>query len=188
MFAGLNLSLLPGTLLQITGSNGAGKTSLLRILCGLSPPSQGEVRWRGEPIAKLRGEFLAEVAYIGHQHGVKGDLTARENLRLAFSLGEGNMKTSLDDVLARARLDDFSDVPTRTLSLGQKKRVALARLLVTSAQLWLLDEPLAALDIQGIGLVETILSEHLVRGGMAVVSTHQPLALSQGQITQLDLG
>jgi heme exporter protein A len=146
------------------------------------------VRWRGKPIAKLRGEFLAEVAYIGHQHGVKGDLTARENLCLACSLGKSSMQASLDDVLQRVGLKDFSDVPTRTLSQGQKKRVALARLLVTSAQLWLLDEPLAALDIQGMELVEAMVSEHLGRGGMAVVSTHQPLALSQGQITQLDLG
>ncbi len=187
LFSDLNLSLQAGRLLQVEGPNGAGKTSLLRILCGLSTPSQGEVRWCGEPIHKVREEFFAEVSYLGHHHGVKGDLTARENVRIANELSKARSVAVVQDVLQRVGLENFSDVPARTLSLGQQRRVALGRLLATQTQLWVLDEPLAALDIKGVELVEKMLSEHLLQGGMAVVSTHQPLSVQHAHVIHLNL-
>lgn len=187
LFSDLNLSLYAGQMLHVAGLNGSGKTSLLRILCGLSQAAQGEVRWQGLSINKARQAFLSEVAYLGHNHGVKGDLTPLENLQIAHNLGRPNVRITLDEALERVGLGDFYDLPARTLSAGQRRRVALSRLLVTQAQLWILDEPLTALDIQGVGLVESMLAEHLLHGGMAVVTTHNPLVVEHGQMTQLSL-
>jgi heme exporter protein A len=188
LFSDLSLSLIPGTLLQVEGLNGCGKTSLLRILCGLALPSQGEVRWHGQAIRKVRPEFMAEVAYIGHNHGIKGDLTPVENLRIACGLGRPSSINTIEAALHCVGLGDFSNVPARTLSAGQRRRVALGRLLATRAQLWVLDEPLASLDIKGTAMMEEILSEHLLQGGMAVVTTHQPLSMAPGQLSRLELG
>jgi len=187
LFTNLNLALYPGQLLQVEGSNGAGKTSLLRILCGLAAPSEGEVRWNGRAIHKVRQEFMAQVAYIGHHHGIKGDLTPVENIRIARGLGRANGAVSIEEALHRVGMDGYNDVPARNLSAGQKRRVTLSRLLATLNQVWVLDEPLAALDIKGVGLVEEMLSEHLLHGGMAVVTTHQPLSVGHGRMTRLSL-
>lgn len=187
LFSDLSLALQPGQLLHIEGTNGSGKTSLLRILCGLAAPSGGEVRWQGRAIHKIRQVFMNEVAYIGHNHGVKGDLTPLENVRIACHLGRVNDKVSIEEALYKVGLGDFYDVPARTLSAGQRRRVALSCLLATHSRLWVLDEPLTALDIKGVGLVEEMLSEHLLHGGMAVVTTHHPLSVGHGHMIRMSL-
>lgn len=187
LFRDLSLSLQPGNLLQIEGANGSGKTSLLRILCGLALPTHGEVRWQGQAIHRQRQNFMAEMTYIGHNLGVKGDLTPVENIQLACGLGRPRATVSINEAIQRVGLEAFDEVATRTLSAGQKRRVALSRLLATQAQLWILDEPLAALDIKGVALVEQMLLEHLLLGGMAVVSTHHTLSVAPAHMTRLSL-
>lgn len=187
LFSALNLSLHPGRLVQVDGANGSGKTSLLRILCGLALPSAGEVLWQGQPISRIRDVFMAEIVYIGHKHGVKDDLTPVENLRIARGLARPVATASIHDALDRVGLTEFTHAPARTLSAGQRRRVALSRLLATQARLWVLDEPLAALDTMGVALVQEILSEHLHEGGMAIITTHQPLSIRQGETVRLSL-
>ncbi len=188
LFTGLNLSLRPGNLIQIEGPNGSGKTSLLRILCGLTSPAQGEVRWCGQDIRAARPEYMAEVAYLGHSPGIKGDLTPRENLAIARGLAGANSAVSVDEALERLEMTDFDEQPVRTLSAGQRRRVALARLLATRATVWILDEPFTALDRGGVRLVEEMLAEHLVSGGMAVLTTHHPVGIAEAHVTRLELG
>ena len=187
LFAGLGFTLTPGQILQVEGPNGSGKTSLLRMLCGLLLPAQGEVRWRGVDIQAQRAEFLADVAYVGHLHGIKEDLTPRENLRMAQSLGRARDSVSLDQVLEQVGLYGFEDLPARTLSAGQRRRVALARLLVLDAHLWVLDEPFTALDRIGKALIESLLEMHSRNGGIAVLTTHQPVELKQCALLSLQL-
>ncbi|MDO9372270.1 MAG: cytochrome c biogenesis heme-transporting ATPase CcmA [Gammaproteobacteria bacterium] len=187
LFSGLSLSLRPGNLMLIEGPNGSGKTSLLRILCGLAQPSGGVVRWCGADINQARDQFRAELIYLGHNHGVKGDLTPYENLRIARDLACAKQDVTLDEALDAVGLAGFADVPARTLSAGQRRRVALARLLVTQVRLWVLDEPFTALDTRGVTLVERMLAGHLAQGGMAVVSTHHPVAVAEVDIVRLEL-
>ena len=187
LFAGLSFALEPGQILQVEGANGSGKTSLLRMLCGLLLPAQGEVRWRGEDIQNMRHEFLAEVAYVGHLHGIKEDLSPRENLRLAQALGRTRAGMSLDQALQRVGLYGFEDLPARTLSAGQRRRVALARLLISDARIWVLDEPFTALDRTGKALIEELLATHSRNGGIAVLTTHQPVNLSHCALVNLRL-
>lgn len=187
LFTNLSFALNAGTALQVEGPNGAGKTSLLRILCGLSLPSEGEVRWQGEDIRKTRSEFLDEVAYVGHIHGVKGDLTSLENLDIARSLGGTAQGISTVDALAMLGLGGYEDLPCRMLSAGQRRRVALARLLVVEARLWILDEPFTALDTTGIATVEVLITEHLISGGVAVLTSHQPITLGDQTTDHISL-
>ncbi|MBI5039858.1 MAG: cytochrome c biogenesis heme-transporting ATPase CcmA [Gammaproteobacteria bacterium] len=187
LFAGLSFSLAPGQILQIEGPNGSGKTSLLRMLCGLLQPAQGEVRWRGLDIQAQRAEFLADVAYVGHLQGIKEDLTPRENLRMVQSLGRARTSISLDQALAQVGLYGFEDLPSRTLSAGQRRRVALARLLVLDARVWVLDEPFTALDRAGKALIESLLEMHSRNDGIAVLTTHQPVGLTQCALLSLQL-
>jgi len=173
LFSGVDFRLGAGEILQIEGANGSGKTSLLRILSGLMPPSKGSVRWCGRDISKIGTEYLQNLNYVGHKPGIKDHLTPSENLRFSREFASGCTETSIHDGLKRVGLDGFHQVPVRTLSAGQGRRVALARLLVNAARLWLLDEPLAALDKSGKTMVEDLLREHLSHGGMVVVTTHQ---------------
>jgi heme exporter protein A len=172
LFDGLSFSLAPGELLRIAGSNGSGKTSLLRILAGLLTPSRGEVRWKNEPVARLREEFSRELVFLGHAPAVKDDLTPAENLEIACRLaGLAPEKKSLEKALEAFAVPDR---PVRRLSQGQRRRAALARLrLSAKVPLWLLDEPLAALDTAAAALVEALVREHVARGGAVAYTTHQ---------------
>ncbi len=187
LFSGLSFTLPPGNLMLIEGPNGSGKTSLLRILCGLARPTHGEVRWCGSEIGRAHEQFRSELIYLGHNPGVKSDLTPYENLGVTRDLTCSRKDITLDEALEQVGLAGFEDVPARTLSAGQRRRVALARLLVADASLWVLDEPFTALDTRGVMLVERMLSRHLERGGLAVVSTHHPVTVAEVNIVRLEL-
>jgi heme exporter protein A len=183
LFSGLNLGVAPGQIMQIEGANGSGKTSLLRILAGLSPPSEGEVRWRGQSVARKRAPFFAEIAYLGHHLGLKAELTVSENLKFGAALnGVRPTPEQLEQALEQVGLADRMDLPVRALSAGQRQRVALARLLSSAATLWIMDEPFTALDVGGIALVQRLLEEHAERGGLAVLTSHQAVELRGGLV------
>jgi heme exporter protein A len=188
LFAALSFRVEAGTCLHVAGENGAGKTSLLRILCGLLAPTAGEVRWRGEPTRKLREAFWEELAYVGHLNGVKDDLTAAENVRFAAAIaGRAWTHGAVRAALRELGLAGFEDRPTRTLSQGQRRRVALARLhFAAPATLWVLDEPFTALDARGVAVLTALIGAHLARGGIVVLTTHQAVELP-GRVQRLEL-
>jgi len=189
LFTNLSFSLSKGELLYLYGHNGSGKTTLMRAVCGLLHPTEGEIRWDGEPIRELSEEYTREVLYIGHKNGIKDDLTALENLRILSTLDGVHMtEEQAWDALERIGLRGFEDLPTTVLSQGQKRRVALARLLAHQAKLWILDEPFTALDKAAVELLQQVIREHLDRGGMAFLTTHQEVKLTEGQVKQLQLG
>ena len=178
LFKNLGFELERGEALLVRGGNGHGKTSLLRILCGLSVPVAGDVRWRGEPISKAHEQYGREMAYIGHANGIKDDLTPVENLRLAAALGGRELDLAeATTALTQLGLSRCMDFPARVLSFGQRRRVALAGLMTAGALLWILDEPLTGLDVNGVAMVEQMIRDHVVAGGMVIMTTHQPLAL-----------
>ena len=181
LFENLSFTLGAGEALQVEGANGTGKTSLLRIIAGLTLPDEGQVYWRGQVIARRRVEFNAQLAYLGHHLGLKQELTVAENLRLAAAMqGVSDARGRLGPVLAEVQLTDKADLPVRVLSAGQKQRVALARILLLGAVLWILDEPFTALDVAGVALVSALLGEHLARGGLAMLTSHQAIPLGAG--------
>ncbi len=187
LFRGLNVALAPGQLLRVTGANGAGKTSLLRMVCGLLAPAQGQVLWQGHDVRRTREAFYRQLVYLGHAAALKDDLTPLENLRVAARLGGD----APDDAAARQALADAGlagreHVGARTLSQGQRRRAALARLPLAAARLWVLDEPFNALDTAATGWLLGLIEGQLARGGMVVLTSHQPVALSE-QLPQLGL-
>jgi heme exporter protein A len=182
LFSGLSFDLGPGQCLHVAGNNGAGKTSLLRILAGLLAPEQGAVRWKGADIRRSREEYGAELAFVGHLNGIKDDLTALENLRFAAALrgGDGTEAAALA-CLQGVGLEDAADVVVRHLSQGQKRRVALARLCVRDKPpLWILDEPFNALDSGAVGTLGILMDTHLAQGGIVVLTAHQSIRLPSG--------
>ncbi len=188
LFSGLSFMLEGGEILQVDGANGSGKTSLLRIMCGLALPDEGEIHWCGAPINRVRPEFLAGIAYIAHAHGIKEELTARENLRIARALGSGGADVGAEQALERVGLGGFEDVRARTLSAGQKRKVALARLLVSKACLWVLDEPFTGLDKAARGITEAMLATHSSQGGMTLLTTHHSANIDCARIRHIHLG
>ncbi len=175
LFRGLDAEVIAGQMLRIEGENGSGKTTLLRLICGLFYPDAGEVTWNGCDIHQGADAYHSDLLYVGHQPGIKDDLTPLENLELAAYLGVGSAQLSPVTALARLGLAAQAQTLCRHLSSGQRRRVALARLLTRRAPLWVLDEPLTALDYQGVALMIDLLREHLAGGGIAVLTSHQVL-------------
>ena len=184
---GVGLAVAGGQCLQVAGANGAGKTTLLRALCGLVPLEAGRICWRGSDVAADREAFHSELNYLGHDNGLKGDLTAAENLYYAAALRCAVSAQDIAAALARTGMSEYAGQLLRRLSAGQRRRVALARLALTAAALWVLDEPGSNLDAQGQGLLLGLLQEHLTGGGAAVVAIHQGLDLPAAQLRSLTL-
>jgi heme exporter protein A len=188
LFSAVGFHLGEGEMLYLQGRNGSGKTSLLRILCGLSHPAAGEIRWRGQSVDKLGEDYRRELCYLGHHNAIKEELTPLENLmasaRLADeALDEGAALEALESVGLAGR----EDLACRYLSQGQKRRVALARLVNERRALWVLDEPYVALDPAAIELVAGLIGRHLQRGGLVVLTTHQAVEVTAGAIRELRL-
>ncbi len=175
LFRDIGFALSGGECLIVEGTNGSGKTSLLRIVAGLVQPDDGEIRWRGRSIRRQRQEYCSNLVWYGHASGCKQDLTLLENLRCEQALRPGNSK--LDEVLERLGLARLTQLPLRVLSAGQQRRVALSRLLLSAVPLWLLDEPFTNLDRDGQQLVSDMVSAHLAGGGMCVMATHRGVDL-----------
>jgi len=185
--SGVDLDVKPGEIVVMLGANGAGKSTLLRVLCGLLPPDSGDVRWRGTGVSSASEPFLSELAYLGHLNALKPELTAQENLQYLAGL---RMRLTVRDcraALERVGLGRYAQAFARTLSAGQKRRLALARLTLDAALLWILDEPATHLDVEGFGLVEELLRGHLAQGGIVVAAAHQRLLPNEPGMRTLDL-
>jgi heme exporter protein A len=188
LFSGVSFAVDPGGLLHVEGRNGSGKTSLMRLLCGLSRPERGEISWRGTPISELGEEYRADVLYLGHANGVKDELSALENLLASARIGGERLgEDDAREALATLGLQGSEDLPAKSLSQGQKRRVALARLTTTRKPLWLLDEPVASLDRSAATWFESMLTTHLGRSGVVVLTTHQEICTPSGSSQRLRL-
>ena len=188
LFERLDLRLAAGEMLQVVGPNGSGKTSLLRLLCGLMQPTAGQVRLNGRPLEEQRGELARNLLWIGHAAGIKGLLSAEENLAWLCALHQPADKTAIWRALEAVGLRGFEDVPCHTLSAGQQRRVALARLYLDAPPLWILDEPFTALDKQGVAQLEEHLARHCEDGGLVVLTTHHTLSRMPSGYRDVDLG
>jgi heme exporter protein A len=178
LFSGLSFNIGPGEVLQIEGPNGCGKTSLLRIVCGLRLPDQGEVLWSGESIQANREDYYANMVYIGHLPCIKADLTVLENVRALLDTRSLSLSDEqIGHALYNVGLASYEDVPSKSLSSGQRRRILLAFISLAQAELWILDEPLTALDVQGVDLVESMILEHKSNGGSVIFTTHHGMQL-----------
>jgi heme exporter protein A len=188
LFSDISFSLQPGSFLQLQGANGSGKTSLLRILCGLLAPARGEIFWQGANIRSLGEEYFTAITYIGHRSAVKEELTGVENHRINNGLaGVQLTREQAIESLQKMGLSGRENLPARMLSEGQRRRLALSRLLTAATPLWILDEVLTSLDRVAVNLVTSIIETHLQAGGMAVVATHQEMDLTAGSFQRLHL-
>lgn len=189
LFSGLELQLSAGQMLQVSGPNGSGKTSLLRLLAGLMQPSEGEILFKGQPLARQRDELARNSLWIGHAAGIKGLLSPLENLAWLTALQHGASDEAIAAALVAVGLTGFEDVACHTLSAGQQRRVALARLyLPDTPPLWILDEPFTALDKKAVAQLEQHLAQHCEQGGMVIFTTHHELQLRPAGFIELELG
>lgn len=179
LFEQLDLSVSAGDVVQIEGPNGCGKTTLLRALTTLLPDYEGNIHWRGESIRRVRRDYLANLLFIGHLPGVKNTLTPRENLAFLTRLHQNASLADIDEALAQVGLYGYEDMPGHQLSAGQLRRIALARLYLSRARVWVLDEPYTAIDKQGIANLEALLIEHARLGGCVIMTTHQSPSIEQ---------
>ena len=185
LFQGLSFALNPGELLLLEGQNGSGKTSLMRAIAGMLSLESGEVRWNDEPILGQRQAFHGALVWLAHRTGLKGDLTMLENLRFEASL-RAQSNADHNAVFDRLGISRLKNLPLRSLSAGQQRRVALARMLLADVPLWLMDEPFTNLDREGRKLVMDLTTEHLGRGGMCVMAAHQDVEIG-GQVKRVSL-
>jgi heme exporter protein A len=186
LFAQLDLTVEAGEWLHVRGENGAGKTSLLRLLAGLSQPAEGEIRWCGKPIRHPDAQYRENLLFFGHHGALKEDLTALENLAFAAAMDGADLaESSALLALYRFGLKGREELPVRVLSAGQKRRVMLARLVTRKAKLWVLDEPFTALDVKAVELLSVLISEHVAGGGMAILTSHQTMPIPGGRVVQL---
>jgi heme exporter protein A len=174
LFCDIDFSINAGDIVQIEGPNGTGKTTLLRALTGLFPDYDGDILWQGESISRVNYEFLSQLLFIGHLPGIKKTLTPRENLRFLGHLNGQCDLEQIDDALAQVGLYGYEDMAGYQLSAGQNRRVALARLYLSDALVWVLDEPYTALDTQGVAKLEALFAEHVSQGGCVIMTSHQP--------------
>lgn len=189
LFKNVGFELKAGELLYVLGENGSGKSSLLRMLCGLLSPSEGEVHWQQQSTKKIKDEYFSNLFYLGHLNGLKDDLTALENLRLSVSTADAyHQPYKLLDALDAMGVLHCAKLPVFVLSQGQKRRVALAKLWLTNAKLWILDEPFVALDSHSIEVLSMRLNQHLLKDGMIVITTHQEVSLNAPSTKTLRLG
>jgi heme exporter protein A len=188
LFANVTFSLGCGQALLVTGANGSGKTTLLRMVAGLTQPHFGQLSWDGTPVTPFDHASRAATLYVGHGAGLKDEFTAEENLQLIAALhGVQATRENIRDALDEWSLGRDANLPARVLSQGQRRRVSLARMSLARRRLWVLDEPATALDASGIATLERRINVHLAEQGVAVIATHQPLALAAGPMRTLEL-
>ena len=191
LFKDISFSIEPGHILHIKGANGSGKTTLLRILCGLTTADSGEVSWGDKSIRKQHDQYHTQLSYVGHTDGIKQDLTVEENLQVAAVLAQGKQqkpkRIDLDGILKQVGLNKKKYTFAHALSAGQRRRLALARCLLNDTSIWILDEPLTALDAQGVSLVEELINQHIQKKGIAIITSHQELNINDAQYKELKL-
>lgn len=184
LFSGLSFCLKNGQVLLLEGKNGSGKTSLLRIICGFREPDEGEIRWCNQAI-KDRA-YYTQMAYVGHLDGVKQELTVSENLKVSLALGQAG-RYSIPQALERVKLLGYDNTLVQSLSAGQRRRLSLARLLISSKCLWILDEPFTAIDKEGIKLIELLMHEHIRHNGMLILTSHHNVELPTMDVQTVNL-
>lgn len=188
LFSQVNFAVNAGEVLQIGGSNGSGKTTLLRILCGLIQADKGEIYWSDQNIEHDRYDYSVDASYIGHHDGLKGDCTPLENLALSHALSGSTQQLTAKEALNKVGMHGYEHQLCRTLSAGQRRRVSIARLLISPSKLWILDEPFTAIDQSGIGNLQRIIAEHAHAGGMVIMTSHHEVTLIDVPFSYLVLG
>ena len=188
LFSDLSFVLGAGEIMQVQGQNGSGKTTLLRTLCGFTQPVSGEIVWQGRAISEIEEEYHSDIIYLGHLNAIKDEFSALENLRISCAMSGWSVSDcEAVTVLGHMGLQGRETFPVRVLSQGQRRRVALARLMINKAALWILDEPLTALDVGAVNLIQAMIKTHLSNHGMVLFTTHQTLEIAGVEIRRLTL-
>lgn len=187
LFSDLNFTVNSGTIVQVEGPNGVGKTSLFRLIVGLSLPYSGNIFWQNKETLEDRESYYKNLLYLGHKTGIKPELTALENLQFFQQLQSCYADVDLWSVLAKVGLAGYEDIITAQLSAGQQRRVALARLWLNDCPLWVLDEPFTAIDKSGVEVLEQLFISHAQRGGIVLLTTHQDLSIEKNLLTKIML-